>query len=108
MISPQLAAGVYLYKLPPLSSSMKYMLPAPSNWMPSCDVRGITFWWTNSAPSLLVSVSGSVIAGAVIGFLSSNRRPYGLMVHPAAPEHHDSSAVMYVPHGVQYEASNAT
>ena len=54
---------------------MKYMLPALSNWMPSCDVRGITFWWTNSAPSLLVSVSGSVIAGAVVGFLSSNRRP---------------------------------
>ena len=26
---------------------MKYMLPALSNWMPSCDVRGITFWCTH-------------------------------------------------------------
>ena len=27
--------------LPPFSSSMKYMLPSLSNWMPSCEVRGI-------------------------------------------------------------------
>jgi hypothetical protein len=30
------------------------------------------------------------------------------VVHPAAALHHDSSAVMYVPHGVQNEASNET
>lgn len=45
------------------------------------------------------------MAGAVSGFLSSNSRPYGL-VEPAAAVVQDSSAVMNVPHGVQYEASN--
>ena len=54
---------------------MKYMLCALSNWIPSCDVRGTTFWCTISAPSLLVGVSGPVMPGAVVGFLSSYRRP---------------------------------
>jgi hypothetical protein len=50
---------------------MTYMFPASSNWMPSCDVRGITFWCTISAPSLLVGVNGPVIPGAVVGFFNS-------------------------------------
>src|SRR5512139_50998 len=45
--------------------------------------------------------------GAVRGFLSSNKRPYGL-VAPAGAVLQLSSAVMNVPQGVQYEASNAT
>lgn len=73
---------------------MKYMWPALSNWMPSCDVRGITFWCTKSAPSLLAGVTGPVMTGAVVGFFSSNSRPYGLVLHPFGSEHQDSSAVM--------------
>jgi hypothetical protein len=50
---------------------------------------------------------GSKIAGAVLGFLSSNSRPYG-DVDPAAAVSHDSSPVISVPHGVQNDGSNAT
>jgi hypothetical protein len=50
---------------------------------------------------LLVGVSGPVIPGAVVGFFSSYRRPKGLLVQPVGSVHHDSSAVMNVPHGVQ-------
>jgi hypothetical protein len=32
---------VYLNTVPPFSSSMKCMFLAASNWMPSCDVRGM-------------------------------------------------------------------
>src|SRR5262245_41518695 len=99
MISSQLAAGVYRYRLPPFSSSMKYMLWALSNPMPSCETRGITLRWTSCAGSPV----GSFDADAVNGLVSSKRRPYGL-VHGAG-EHQDSSAVTYVPHGVQKEAS---
>jgi hypothetical protein len=33
----------------------------PLNCMPSCDVRGITFWWTKSAKSLLSGVVAGVL-----------------------------------------------
>ena len=54
-----------------------------------------------SAPSLLDGVRGSVMAGAVVGLRNSNRRPKVLSVQPVGSLHHDSSAVMCVPHGVQ-------
>src|SRR5262245_1850528 len=76
--------------------------------MPSCATRGMMFWWTKSALTLLAAVNGLKIGGASIGFLSSNKRPYGLVVQPAAAVHQLSSAVMNVPHGVQYDGSNET
>jgi hypothetical protein len=80
---------------------MKYMFPALSHWMPSWDVRGITFWCTNSAPALAASDGAPMMPGASMGFLNSNRRPYGLVEQPAAAVHQLSSAVTNVPQGVQ-------